>query len=104
MLNRSASLAMSTSIPKALPGKLDIKRYSPSILYLHVRGALLLLLWFRYLVEYCQYIGLSTPGQSQGFNNGIYTYSIHICTHTVCPFRNSRNTYVDPNSVCAIPK
>ena len=29
----SASLAMSTSILKALPGKLDIKRHSPSILY-----------------------------------------------------------------------
>ena len=28
MLNRSASLAMSTSILKALPGKLDIKRSS----------------------------------------------------------------------------
>ena len=35
MLNRSASLAMSTSVLKALPGKLDIKRRSPSILYLH---------------------------------------------------------------------
>ena len=34
MLNRSASLAMSTSILKALPGKLDIKRPSPSILYI----------------------------------------------------------------------
>ena len=34
MLNRSASLAMSTSILKALPGKLDIKKHSPSILYL----------------------------------------------------------------------
>ena len=29
-----ASLAMSTSVLKALPGKLDIKRHSPSILYL----------------------------------------------------------------------
>ena len=36
MLNRSASLAMSTSVLKALPGKLDIKRNSPSILYLHI--------------------------------------------------------------------
>ena len=35
MLNRSASLAMSTSVLKALPGKLDIKRHSPSILYTH---------------------------------------------------------------------
>ena len=34
MLNRSASLAMSTSGLKALPGKLDIKRHSPSILYI----------------------------------------------------------------------
>ena len=34
MLNCSASLAMPTSILKALPGKLDIKRYSPSILYI----------------------------------------------------------------------
>ena len=32
MLNRSASLAMSTCILKALPGKLDIKRHSPCIL------------------------------------------------------------------------
>ena len=34
MLNRSASLAMSTSVLKALLGKLDIKRHSPSILYI----------------------------------------------------------------------
>ena len=33
MLNRSASLAMSTSILKALPGKLENERHSPSILY-----------------------------------------------------------------------
>ena len=31
MLNRSASLAMSTSVLKALPGKLNIKRHSPSM-------------------------------------------------------------------------
>ena len=36
MLNHSASLAMSTCVLKALPGKLDIKRHSPSILYLSV--------------------------------------------------------------------
>ena len=30
MLNCSASLAMSTSVLKALPGKLDIKRHSPT--------------------------------------------------------------------------
>ena len=34
MLNRSASLAMSTSVLEALPGKLDIKRHSPIILYI----------------------------------------------------------------------
>ena len=36
MLNRSASLTMPTSVLKALPGKLDIKRHSPSILYISV--------------------------------------------------------------------
>ena len=34
MLNRSESLAMSTSVLKVLPGKLDIKRHLPSILYI----------------------------------------------------------------------
>ena len=38
MLNRSASLAMSTRVLKALPGKLDIKRHLPSILYLDGRA------------------------------------------------------------------
>ena len=33
MLNHLASLAMSISVLEALPGKLDIKRNSPSILY-----------------------------------------------------------------------
>ena len=38
----SASLAMSTSVLKALPGKLDIKRHSRSILYLsHMPKSLL---------------------------------------------------------------
>ena len=31
-----ASLVMSTSVLKALPGKLDIKRHSPSILYITI--------------------------------------------------------------------
>ena len=31
MLNRSTSLAMSTSVLKALPSKLDIKKHSPRI-------------------------------------------------------------------------
>ena len=34
MLNRSASLAMSTSILQALPGKLDIKRREPGFLFI----------------------------------------------------------------------
>ena len=38
MSNRSESLAMSTSVLKALPGKLDIKRHSSSILYLPCGG------------------------------------------------------------------
>ena len=36
MLNLLASLAMSTNVLEALPGKLDIKRHSPSILYLYI--------------------------------------------------------------------
>ena len=38
VLNRLASLAMSTSVLKALSGKLDIKRHSPSILYISCLG------------------------------------------------------------------
>ena len=60
MLNRSASLAMSTSVLKALPGKLDIKRHSPSILYL-----LVLILW-------CDYVVLCAVGLSV-----IVTFSAH---------------------------
>ena len=41
MLNRSVSLAKSTSILKALPGKLDIKIHSPSILCVLVLKTLL---------------------------------------------------------------
>ena len=36
IINYPASLMMSTSVLKALPGKLDIKRHSPSILYITV--------------------------------------------------------------------
>ena len=39
MLNRSASLAMSTSVLEALSGKLDIKRHSLSILYILANSA-----------------------------------------------------------------
>ena len=34
MLNRLTSLAMSTSVLEAWPGKLDLKKHSPSILYI----------------------------------------------------------------------
>ena len=33
MLNRSASLAMSTTVLKALPGELDIKRHSFTVVF-----------------------------------------------------------------------
>ena len=36
MLIRSASLAMSTSVLEALPGKFDIKRHSPRLLVLSI--------------------------------------------------------------------
>ena len=39
MLNRSTSLTMSTSVLKSLPGKLDSKRHSPSILYISLPDA-----------------------------------------------------------------
>ena len=34
-MNLSASLAMSTSVLKALPGKLDIKKHLPGILFIY---------------------------------------------------------------------
>ena len=39
MLYCSASLAMSTKVLNALPGRLDIKTHSPSILYIPVHKA-----------------------------------------------------------------
>ena len=48
MLNRSTSLAMSTNILKALPGKLDIKRHSPGILYVDI-----LFLLFHFVFVLC---------------------------------------------------
>ena len=48
MLNRSASLAMSTCVLKALPGNFDIKRHSLSILYLHDQLANSSMPYFRY--------------------------------------------------------
>ena len=70
MLNRSASLAMSTSVLKTLPGKLDIKRHSPSILYL---------LYGSYMREHnhkLYYIFLILYGYSQGH----FQWNIHRVT------------------------
>ena len=44
---------MSTSVLKALPGKLDIKRHSPSILYVRSKALLLLLLIHCLLLLFC---------------------------------------------------
>ena len=51
MLNRSASLGMSTNVLKALPGKLDNKRHSSSILYLYDSVTIFMLCWFVYWVR-----------------------------------------------------
>ena len=67
MLNRSASLAMSTSVLKALPGKLDIKRHSPSILYIKI-------LRFQWL--YC-----STNNSGRWATEGCHVK--HVTTDTV---------------------
>ena len=48
---------MSTSVLKALPGKLDIKRHSPSILYLPNRLASSVLQSQRHLVALGDYMG-----------------------------------------------
>ena len=64
MLNRSASLATSTGLLKALPGKLDINRHSPSILYVfhgltHIYTFSLLLLETLFQKKYLrQHIGI----------------------------------------------
>ena len=62
MLNRSESLAMSTSVLKALPGKLDIKRNSPSILYITPTQNMLVCYMYVYIVykEICKSIKLET--------------------------------------------
>ena len=61
MLNRLASLAMTTSVLKALPGKLDIKRHSPSILYIQV------------LVQSYKSQSLSRTCETQISKNYLYT-------------------------------
>ena len=51
MLNRLASLAVSPSVLKALPGKLDIKRHSPSILNIPLRSHMLALVFFTFCTD-----------------------------------------------------
>ena len=74
MLNRSASLAMSTCVLKALPGKLDIKRHSPSILSLVFKG--LLTVPRRYV--YCGSFLLIMPCVCHAFA------SVHYCLVVTC--------------------
>ena len=52
MLDRSANLAMSTSVLKALSGKLDIKRHSPSNFYIHYSKHQTLVLPHRYRISH----------------------------------------------------
>ena len=69
-----ASLAMSTSVLKALPGKLDIKRHSPSILYLAFKS--LLTVPRRYV--YCGSFVLFMPCVCHAFA------SVHYCLVVTC--------------------
>ena len=56
MLNHAASLAISASVLKALPGKLAIKRHSPSIasiLYFFSSDCLLIISYFLCFITVC---------------------------------------------------
>ena len=53
MLNRWASHVMSTSILKTLPGKLDIRIHSPSILYIVMSCMLKGLIWVQTCCKGC---------------------------------------------------
>ena len=55
MFNPSASLAMSTCVLKALPGKLDIKRHSPGILYIEGFTSCHKLLKIQLIILFCSY-------------------------------------------------
>ena len=61
VLYLSASLAMSTSVLKALPGKLDFKRHSPSVLYLYTIKSNLVLVILKFVFRFF----------SQNFSNTI---------------------------------
>ena len=65
MLNRLASIAMSTSLLKALPGKLDIKRHSLSILSL-------------YIYAYWVHVGVKKNDTSSKYSLYIYAYWVNV--------------------------
>ena len=65
MLNRSASLAMSTCVLKALPCKLDIKRHSPSILYIHAMQSASVSLHIINIHEWTYYGGFTLSNNRQ---------------------------------------
>ena len=98
MLNCSASLAMSTSVLKALPGKLDIKRHSPSILYI------LLLLHSAFML-------CVVKMQLKGEVGGSALNSLENCINDHgkswnCDFEfmwesNNKRLYIKPKSVAA---
>ena len=72
MLNRVANLVMSTSVLKALHGKLDIKRHLPSILYLlHIIPTL------RGSITFCQ------EGSRIGDYKGFYFHAQLVTAHKV---------------------
>ena len=79
MLNRSTSLAMSTSVLKALPGKLDIKRHSPSTLYVDAIE-----------INHLTLIGATRAEHSLFYNTiqvNIFSIKIcnYVCTVESCP-------------------
>ena len=86
MLKRSAAgLAMSTRVLEALPGKLDIKRHSPSILYIPVPT---LINQYTCMRKHCVIVSLQTrtltnfseiSGADQGFlEKGIHMPTTHV--------------------------
>ena len=71
MLNRSASLAMSTSVLKAMPGKLDIKRHPPSILYVLCHA--------EYFYVHVQY---HTPPKFLSYCSAVFQFYACIFNHS----------------------
>ena len=89
MLNRSASLAMSTCVLKALPGKLDIKRHSPSILYFYPTLTLMLDSYIIYLSILFDFSEMTCPVNNT-ITNGKFLASCTGVTNVVCTFQCDR--------------